>query len=846
MPTNRTNLKNYFQKGDKPSALQFAELIDGNLNLEDGGTIVGQTKFVLPITASIISASGTIFASDFQSAGESSQTITFNDNLNVTGSFSMNGPVFDVNASSVVTIDGTQITLTTTPTDGVITLHSAHTAGQAILIDANAAAGSILDIDAGVLDIDVQGVTTINAGDVTITSPQISLQGNVTASGTMTTSGSIVHGNVSASGNIIATGFISASGRLQTLSHITASGNISSSGHISSSGLVVGGTGTFVKSPSISTGTITCSGIFNHPVFSTDNITAKVIASKNLAFGSLLSAGVGRLNIQHTDTDGTISNSTGDLSIINSNGDTIIKNTGPGGKILLNLDLAPSSPINSGVVLISGSAEGGISLDVRGNITSSGNILSSGSIVHGNISASGNIVATGFISASGRLQTLSHITASGNISASGYISSSGLIVAGGAQVGALVATTINTGEGATEVHLMDQDVREADAVVFATVNTGQGANELYGMNQNVKTTDAVVFTTINTGQGATEVHLMNQDVKTTDAVVFATVDTGQGANELFDMNQNVTTTSNVTFRNLAITGTGSLAVISSSRIDGNGYGNIVISGSLIPGTDDVFDLGSGSKEWSQLVVNAITASGNIKTAGTLAAGATTVGALVSTTINTGQGATEVHLMDQNVRQADAVVFATVNTGQGANELYDMDQNVTTTSNVFFSFISASGDISGSNLDAGGNISAVGHITASGRLQTLSHITASGNISSSGTIIAKSFVETVSTKAAGGDNLAGAAAVDATSVIFATTDDAAKGVRLPALTTLAIGQTVTVHNEAASTALRVYPSSGDVIGGLAEDAHATVPAKTAIVLTKRDANKFLGYFTTVIA
>ena len=55
-----------------------------------------------------------------------------------------------------------------------------------------------------------------------------------------------------------------------------------------------------------------------------------------------------------------------------------------------------------------------------------------------------------------------------------------------------------------------------------------------------------------------------------------------------------------------------------------------------------------------------------------------------------------------------------------------------------------------------------------------HITASGNISSSGTIFAQSFVETVSTKTAAGGDLAGAAAVDATNVIFATTDDAAKG------------------------------------------------------------------------
>ena len=55
------------------------------------------------------------------------------------------------------------ISLTSTSEDGLITLHSAHTAGQSILIDANAAAGSILDVDAGILDIDVQGAATLDA-----------------------------------------------------------------------------------------------------------------------------------------------------------------------------------------------------------------------------------------------------------------------------------------------------------------------------------------------------------------------------------------------------------------------------------------------------------------------------------------------------------------------------------------------------------------------------------------------------------------------------------------------------------------------------------------------------------
>ena len=49
------------------------------------------------------------------------------------------------------------------------------------------------------------------------------------------------------------------------------------------------------------------------------------------------------------------------------------------------------------------------------------------------------------------------------------------------------------------------------------------------------------------------------------------------------------------------------------------------------------------------------------------------------TINTGLGAHELYAMNQNVRTSDSPTFATINTGYGANELYAMNQNVTTTS-----------------------------------------------------------------------------------------------------------------------------------------------------------------------
>jgi hypothetical protein len=50
-------------------------------------------------------------------------------------------------------------------------------------------------------------------------------------------------------------------------------------------------------------------------------------------------------------------------------------------------------------------------------------------------------------------------------------------------------------------------------------------------DQNLRTTDNVNFNTVNTGQGATEVHLMNQNVRTTDSPTFAQITTTNGPNK---------------------------------------------------------------------------------------------------------------------------------------------------------------------------------------------------------------------------------------------------------------------------------------------------------------------------
>jgi hypothetical protein len=52
------------------------------------------------------------------------------------------------------------------------------------------------------------------------------------------------------------------------------------------------------------------------------------------------------------------------------------------------------------------------------------------------------------------------------------------------------------------------------------LDTGSGAMIF---DQEVKTTSSPTFASINTGQGATEVHLMNQNIRTSDSVEFASV-----------------------------------------------------------------------------------------------------------------------------------------------------------------------------------------------------------------------------------------------------------------------------------------------------------------------------------
>ena len=90
------------------------------------------------------------------------------------------------------------------------------------------------------------------------------------------------------------------------------------------------------------------------------------------------------------------------------------------------------------------------------NLSDSGLQIIKGQISSSHVYASKDIVATGSL-------TTTNVTASGNISGS---LTSTFTIGGLATVG-----TINTGQGATEVHLMNQHVRTTDNVQFANITS---------------------------------------------------------------------------------------------------------------------------------------------------------------------------------------------------------------------------------------------------------------------------------------------------------------------------------------------------------------------------------------
>jgi hypothetical protein len=195
---------------NNPDGSQQSLLGDNQLTYDASNNILGVIGHV---TASQTVATGTVSASiitgfsgkdlDIKSSGSGA------DSLKI---YTEQGSI-DIDSVDNITIDAVDdIALSTTSADGLLSLVSAHTAGQAFHLDANANAGSIVDIDAGILDIDCAGTASITAtathieNDVTLgndCADDINILGTITASCAFSSSGAIMTSTtITALGNV--------------------------------------------------------------------------------------------------------------------------------------------------------------------------------------------------------------------------------------------------------------------------------------------------------------------------------------------------------------------------------------------------------------------------------------------------------------------------------------------------------------------------------------------------------------------------------------------------------------------------------------------------------------------
>tara|TARA_R110001583_G_scaffold90800_1_gene232790 strand:+ start:696 stop:3146 length:2451 start_codon:yes stop_codon:yes gene_type:complete len=231
--------------------------------------------------------------------------------------------------------------------------------------------------------------------------------------------------------------------------------------------------------------------------------------------------------------------------------------------------------------------------------------------------------------------------------------------------------------------------------------------------------------------------------------------------------------------------TASLTIISSSRIDGvGGYGDIIISGGLVPGTTDVFDLGTNVKKWGTLFAvtasvdfvssSLIPATDNIYSLGsssrewkdlfidgtanidTLSADTASVGRIATSLIPTANdssflGTTDfkyknIHVISSSIDYVSSSLIphktSTYDLGSATLQWRSASIKHITASVIIADTITANtvnftatNTITGSNQFGSGSTNTN---SFSGSISAVTHITASGNISASGTITAATF------------------------------------------------------------------------------------------------------------
>ena len=113
---------------------------------------------------------------------------------------------------------------------------------------------------------------------------------------------------------------------------------------------------------------------------------------------------------------------------------------------------------------------------------------------------------------------------------------------------------------------------------------------------------------------------------------------------------------------------------------------------------------------------------------------------------------------------------------------------------------------------------------------------------SGNLIANAgFVLGLQTVVAAGSDQAGAGAITAQggAVVLCSNADDAKGIRLPLLSAVSVGEVYIILNNLVNKTLEVYPGSGDAINPGSDNGAITIAADTIFICIAQDAAQWFS-------
>ena len=116
-------------------------------------------------------------------------------------------------------------------------------------------------------------------------------------------------------------------------------------------------------------------------------------------------------------------------------------------------------------------------------------------------------------------------------------------------------------------------------------------------------------------------------------------------------------------------------------------------------------------------------------------------------------------------------------------------------------------------------------------------TLTDNNTLSGNLIANAgFVLGLQTVVAAGSDQAGAGAITAQggAIVLCSTADNTKGIRLPVLSSVSVGEVYLILNNLSNKTLEVYPGSGDAINPVGDNGAVTIAADTMLICIAQDA------------